>query len=70
MTSKELVQYFKSTLSSEKIQLDNLDRAKLVFNNKGEVVVQNEHGVQFSVEELSEDEINTFYDAIEFYSNN
>lgn len=70
MTSKELVQYFKSTLSSEKIQLDNLDRAKLVFNNEGEVVVQNEHGVQFSVEELSEDEINTFYDAIEFYSNN
>lgn len=47
---------------SEKIQLDNLDWAKLVFDEEsGEVVVQNEHGTQFPVEDLSDAEIEIFY---------
>lgn len=50
MDAKELIKYFKSTLESEKILLDNLNWAKLVFNEQtGEVVVENEHGVQFPV---------------------
>lgn len=62
MTAKELIKYFKSTLESEKIQLDNLDWAKLVFDEKtGEVVVENEHGTQFPVEDLSDEEMEIFY---------
>ena len=62
MGAKELIKYFKSTLESEKIQLDNLDWAKLVFDEEtGEVVVKNEHGTQFPVEDLSEEEIEIFY---------
>ena len=62
MTGKELSNYFKSTLESEKIQLDNLDWARLVFSSKtGEVVVRNEHGTEFPVEDLSEEEIELFY---------
>lgn len=62
MTAQELIRHFKSTLESEKIQLENLDWAKLVFNEEtGEVVVENEHGTQFPVEDLSEEEIEIFY---------
>ena len=62
MTAQELIKHFKSTLESEKIQLDNLDWAKLVFDEEsGEVVVENEHGTQFPVEDLSEKEIEIFY---------
>ena len=65
MTAKELVKHFKSTLESERIQLDNLDWAKLVFNeDTGEVVVRNEHGTEFPVEDLSEEEIEIFYTNI------
>lgn len=62
MEAKELIKYFKSTLESERIQLDNLDWAKLVFDEEtGDVVVKNEHGTQFPVEDLSEEEIEIFY---------
>ena len=61
MTSEELVKFWLSNLSSEKIQLDNLDYAKLVFNDFGEVVVKNEHGTHFPVSDLSEQEIDIFY---------
>ena len=44
----------------KKIQLDNLDWARLVFNEEGEVVVENEHGTQFPVDELSEIEMEIF----------
>jgi len=65
MEAKELIKHFKSTLQSEKIQLDNLDWAKLVFDEEtGEVVVENEHGTQFPVEDLSEEEIEIFYDNL------
>jgi len=56
----ELENLWKSNLESKEIQLDNLDKAKLVFNKQGEVVVENEHGVQFGIEELTENEINLF----------
>ena len=61
MTPQELITFWKQGLESEKIQLDNLDWAKLVFNEKGEVVVENEHGTQFPVSDLSENEIDIFY---------
>ena len=65
METKELIKHFKSTLESEKIQLDNLDWAKLVFDKEtGEVVVRNEHGTEFPVEDLSEEEIEIFYSNI------
>ena len=60
-TAEELIKAFKATLESESIQLDNLDWAKLVFNDEtGEVVVENEHGTQFPLEDLSEKEIEIF----------
>ena len=64
MTTKQLIKEWKSTLSTEKIQLDNLDWAKLVFNDEGEVVVENEHGTQFPVSELSKQEIEIFYNNL------
>lgn len=64
MTPQELIKFWKQGLESEKIQLDNLDWARLVFNEEGEVVVENEHGTQFPVSDLSENEIQIFYSNI------
>jgi hypothetical protein len=64
MTQQELIKFWKQTLESERIQLDNLDWARLVFNEEGEVVVKNEHGTQFPVSDLSENEIEIFYSNI------
>jgi len=64
MTQQELIKFWKQSLESEKIQLDNLDWARLVFNEEGEVVVENEHGTQFPVSDLSENEIQIFYSNI------
>lgn len=62
MDAQELIKHFKFSLESEEVQLDNLDWAKLIFDEEtGEVVVENEHGTQFSVEDLSEKEIEIFY---------
>lgn len=60
MNTEQFIKEWKSTLESEKIQLDNLDWAKLVFNEEGEVVVENEHGTQFPVDDLSETEMEIF----------
>lgn len=60
MKTEQFIKEWKSTLESEKIQLDNLDWAKLVFNEEGEVVVENEHGTQFPVDDLSETEMEIF----------
>jgi hypothetical protein len=61
MTAQELVNFWKQGLESERIQLDNLDWAKLVFDKNGDVVVRNEHGTEFPVSDLSENEIEIFY---------
>ena len=61
MTAKGLKKFWLQGLESEKIQLDNLDWARLVFNKEGQVVVENEHGTQFPVEDLSDGEIEIFY---------
>lgn len=47
---------------SEKIELDNLDRAKLVLKqgSKKEIEVENEHGTRFGISELSKTEIDIF----------
>ena len=47
---------------SEKIELDNLDWARLVLKegSKTEIEVENEHGTRFPVEDLSKDEVDIF----------
>ena len=60
MTPQELIKAWKDTLQSEKIELDNLDWARLVFNEEGDVVVENEHGTQFPLSDLSEKELEIF----------
>jgi hypothetical protein len=61
MTAEELVNIWRRGLESERIQLDNLDWAKLIFDENGNVVVKNEHGTQFPVSDLSDNEIEIFY---------
>ena len=58
----KVVDLFKRSgdLESEKIELDNLDRAKLVYDGNHDVVVENEHGTQFPVMDLSNDELDVF----------
>lgn len=60
MKPDKLIRCWKDTLKSEKIQLDNLDWARLVFNVNGQVVVENEHGTQFPVDDLSKEELRIF----------
>lgn len=59
---EKLVKAFKLTglVESERIELDNLDRARLVYDESGEVVVENEHGTEFPVSDLSNGEIDVF----------
>ncbi len=59
---RKVVDLFKKSgdLESEKIQLDNLDWAKLTYDGNHDVVVENEHGTQFPVEDLSEVELDIF----------
>lgn len=64
MTKEELIKKFKSNLQSDKIQLDNLDWARLVFDEEGEVVVENEHGTQFPIDDLSQIELEIFMDNV------
>jgi len=47
---------------SEKIELDNLDWAKLVLKEGSttEIEVENEHGTRFPTSDLSNDETNVF----------
>jgi hypothetical protein len=64
MTNEELAKYWTSTLiiESEEVQLENLDSARLVYNfDSKSVVVENEHGTQFPLSDLSQQEIDTFY---------
>lgn len=65
ISKEEIIQRFLESKESEQITLDNLDWAKLVFDlNTKELVVQNEHGTQFDIEELSEEERRIFYEHI------
>jgi hypothetical protein len=61
ITANQLIKDWKKTLESEWIQLDNLDEAKLVFDEESNVVVENEHGTQFPVSDLSDAELDIFY---------
>lgn len=65
MTADKLINYWLSQLESEKIQLNNLDWAKLVFDEDGKVVMENEHGTQFPVSDLSDNELELFYTILE-----
>jgi len=63
MTQVEnLINLFKiSGLSeTEWIQLDNLDEARLAYDENKQVVVENEHGSFFAVEDLSREEMEIF----------
>jgi hypothetical protein len=60
--AEKLVKAFKLTglTESEEIVLDNLDWARLVYDESGEVVVENEHGTEFPVSDLSTIEMDIF----------
>lgn len=60
ITPEELIDIFKKNCRSEEIQLDNLDMAYLTFDDNENVVVENEHGTQFPVSDLSNDEMLAF----------
>jgi hypothetical protein len=45
---------------TEKIELDNLTWAKLSYDSNHDVIVENEYGTQFSVDELSDAELDVF----------
>ena len=64
LTHRDLAKYWLSNLiiESEEIELDNLDRARLVYSfDSNSVMVENEHGTRFAISELSQKEINIFY---------
>lgn len=60
---KKIIKIFLASGRSEsdEIELSNLDGARLVRKSKTDVVVENEHGTEFPVSDLSEDELETFY---------
>ena len=63
MTQAEnLINLFKNSGldETERIELDNLDRARLKYNDNKEVVVENEHGTEFPVSDLSSQEMEIF----------
>lgn len=64
--AEKLVKAFKLSglQESEKIELDNLDWAKLIYDESGEVVVENEHGTEFPIGDLSSIEMDIFLDNI------
>jgi hypothetical protein len=73
MNAETLIKLFNEIKSIDReftetgeIELDNLDWATLVLNNNNQIVVENEHGTQFGLEELSESEMGLF----EFELNN
>jgi len=61
---EKLIKLFKNSGEdeSEQIELDNLDEACLTYdeNDPNNVVVENEHGTQFPISDLSEAEIDIF----------
>lgn len=63
MNAEKLIKKFKRSglEESEKIELDNLDWARLILNEDGLVMVENEHGTEFPVEDLSKAELQIFY---------
>jgi hypothetical protein len=69
---QRLIKTFKKTglEESEEIELDNLDFAKLVRSKDyeqiygNEIMVENEHGTLFDVEDLSDEEIEIFETVI------
>jgi hypothetical protein len=66
--AQRLIKLFKASglVETEKLQIDNLDRAKLVLVD-GEVLVENEHGTQFDIDELSNEEVNSFLLLMEIH---
>lgn len=63
MTQAEnLINLFKNSGLSETdwVQLDNLDEARLAYDENKQVVVENEHGSFFAVEDLSREEMEIF----------
>lgn len=64
ITPEILINHFKENVESIEIELDNLDYARLVFNSEGEVVVRTEHGTEFPVGDLSQIELEIFYENI------
>ena len=64
ITPEKIKTLWLQDLKSKKIQLDNLDWVFLTFNKQGIVVVENEHGTQFPISDLSKQEIELFYNNL------
>ena len=63
MTQVEnLINLFKKSgmRETEWVQLDNLDEARLAYDENGDVVVENEHGSFFPVKDLTREEMEIF----------
>lgn len=62
MKTKKAIKLFLMTgkKRSEEIELDNLDTACLVRKKDGSVIVENEYGTTFGIEELSDSELDVF----------
>jgi hypothetical protein len=69
--ASKLIELFRSSglTESEKIQLNNLDWAKLVLDENDEVLIQNEHGSKYDVDELDNDELKLFISLFEVKEN-
>lgn len=63
----KLKKAFKASCKSDEIKLDNQDAAWLAFSdeNDEDIVVENEHGTQFPIDYLSDQEIKAFIYDIE-----
>jgi hypothetical protein len=63
MTQVEnLINLFKNSglTNTEWVQLDNLDEARLAYDEDKQVAVENEHGSFFPVEDLTSQEMEIF----------
>lgn len=61
---KKFKQNFPIGDETEEMELDNLDTARIIYDDDGNVVVENEHGTQFAVDSLSDEEIKMFLSVI------
>lgn len=65
VTPESLSRAWLESLESEQIELDNLDKARLVFDIESSgVMVENEYGTRFTLDDLSQQELEIFNDNI------
>ena len=60
ITKEELVYEFINSCQTGWIEGDNLSMIRLILKHNGQVVVENEHGAEFSIDDLSQTEREVF----------